>query len=93
MVKFVCPLTATSLVSYPVKVTTKTAFSATANSKAPSKFVDVPFLVPFSTMLAPGKGSLLVSTTLPEIFVCAYINPQNNVSIKHNFVFSIIKLN
>ena len=63
------------------------AFGPTVSLKLPSKSVMVPFVVPFSSMLAPMAASPLVSTTRPEICLfCAYTHWLNvarqSISIK-----------
>ena len=37
----------------------------------PSKSVEVPLVVPLTETLAPGRGSLLLSDTVPLIETCA----------------------
>ena len=69
--RFVLSFTGTSFFAYPKYCTTKIAsLFFKAIEKFPLKSVSVPFEVPFSIILAPGKGSPLLSTIIPvtEIF-------------------------
>ena len=54
------------------KVNVTGASEATTSSNLPSKSVDVPFVVPFSTTNAPNSGSSKSSTTTPlTVLLCA----------------------
>ncbi len=60
-----------------------TAPSDICKVKYPSISVIVPFVVPNSIMLAPIRGSLLVSMTLPVIvlFICLTISARVETGI------------
>ena len=64
-------------------------------NKNRSKSVTVPLVVPFSTMLAPGTTSPLLSLTTPDTDVCAKAIPtvQNNNKLKMCFFRFIYIIN
>ncbi len=66
----------TSLVVYPKEVNTRMALlPLTEMVKLPSKSVEVPLLVPFSTTFTPGNGTPdSDSVTVPEmVLFCPYM--------------------
>ncbi len=96
------PLTGTSIVANPTKLTTMTSLAPALMLNSPAEFVNVAFDVPFTAIVAPATGLLSPSITVP-LTVCAYTltvirkkdkkrkqereNPGENAS---NIIFFII---
>ena len=65
MVRLSCPLTGTSKVEKPTKETSRIASARALILKFPSKSIETPFGVPFTTTVAPGRGSSSL-VTIPD---------------------------
>lgn len=56
MVRLSCPLTGTSKVEKPTKETSRIVSAGALMLKFPSKSVEIPFYVPFTTTVATSRG-------------------------------------
>lgn len=59
---------------------------------SPSMFVTVPLVVPFSIMVAPGKGILSLSVTIPltVFFCCKKLSTSDFISFLFHSVFCFL---
>ena len=85
-----------SLFSYPIKEKVKTSPDLIFfNWNFPSKSVEVPFVVPFTTTFTPGKLSPAAkSLTTPVNVCCANIDKEDSIRIpmSNNLVFFMYNL-